>query len=127
MNKKDTLRLKEITGKISKNKKVVAIFLFGSQVTGKAREDSDIDIAVLIKDPSEKDESFIAQFWDDKLDIHSFHRLPLEIQFRVLRDGKILFIRNNKYVKYVWLKVIKSYLDFGPFISNFYRRVIQNA
>ena len=120
-------RLNEIIKKLSQNKKVAAIFLFGSQVNGRAREHSDVDIAVLIKNSNNKDLDFIAKFRNDLFDTHPFHKLPLEIQFRVIRDGKMLFLRDKKSFRLIWVKTIRDYFDFQPFINKFYRRVIANV
>ena len=45
----DRIDLNYIVERLRKNKNVVAVYLFGSQITGRAREDSDADIAVITK------------------------------------------------------------------------------
>ena len=127
MKKELADKLNKIVKKISANKKVMAIYLFGSQVTGRAREDSDIDIAVILKNPTEKDEGFVAHFWNGNFDVHCFHKLPLLIQFRVIHEGKLLFLRDREFLRYVWTRTVKKYLDFKPFIHRFYRKVLQNV
>ena len=127
MDKETKHQLNEIVSRLSENKKVAAIFLFGSAVTGRMREDSDIDIAVLMKDATDDEENHIYGYGNEKFEVHSFNKLPLEIQFRILRDGKLLLIKNKDFLKITWLKIIRDYLDFEPFISNFYRRVIKNV
>ena len=127
MNKETEYKLNELVIRISKNRKVAAIFLFGSAVTGRMREDSDIDIGVLMKDASDDEENGIYGYGNEKFEVHSFNKLPLEIQFRILRDGRLLLIKNKDFLKFTWLKVVKNYLDFEPFISNFYRKIIKNA
>ena len=127
MNKEIELKLNEIVKQISKNRKVEAIFLFGSQINGRARQDSDIDIAVLTKNINDDDEWNMAGHGSDKFEIHIFRKLPLIIQFRVIKEGKLLFVRDKKYVRDVSRFVISRYLDFQPFINRFYQRVIENV
>ncbi len=127
MDKETELNLNKIVDKISKNKKVKAIFLFGSQVNGRAREDSDVDIAVLTKEINIDEEWKISGIGNEKFEIHIFNRLPLVIQFRVIKDGKLLFVKDERYLHDVWRYVVSRYLDFQPFIDRFYQRVIENV
>ncbi len=106
---------------------VEAIMLFGSKINGNARKDSDIDIAVITKDISKNQEIKILGFSSEKFDISIFNRLPLIIQFRIIRDGKVIFCRNEDYYHEVKFNVIRKYLDFAVFINNFYRRIIKNV
>ena len=116
-----------IIGRISDIKKVKAIYIFGSQVNGRARKDSDVDIAVLTKGMSRNEELEIIGFGDDDLDISVFDNLPLVIQFRVLKEGKLLFCRDEKAVYDTRVRVFKQYLDFSYYLNNFYRRVLGNV
>ena len=127
MDKVIELKLNEIVRKISKIKSVSVIFLFGSQINGRARQDSDIDIAILTKNSSEDDEWKIVGNGNDKFEIHLFNKLPLIIQFRVIGEGKLLFVRNERYLYETRFKVIKYYLDFSCFINKFYLKAIENA
>ena len=119
--------LDKIIKNISKLKFVEGIILFGSQVNGKTREDSDVDIAVITKKLTKNQEIKILGFSSGKFDISIFNKLPLIIQFRVINDGKILFMRSEEYYHQIKYEVIRRYLDFSFFINNFYRRVIKNV
>ena len=127
MDKETEKRLNDIIKKISKIRSVSAIYLFGSQVNGRARGDSDIDIAVLTKGSKNEDDWNITSIGDEKFEIHVFNKLPLLIQFRVLSEGNLLFVRNKKHLHETRFRVIKYYLDFSDFINKFYVRAIENA
>ena len=117
-----------VLNKLRKLDKVEAIILFGSQVTGRARKDSDIDIAVVLKDNYTGDEYFeVRGFSDEFIDVNVFNRLPLMIQFRVIRDGKILYFKDKKVVHKIKTTVLRKYLDFQPYINRFYKRIINNV
>lgn len=106
---------------------VKAIILFGSQVNGNAKQDSDTDIAVITKDISKNQETKILGFSGEKFDISIFNRLPLIIQFRIIKDGKIIYLRDEKYFHELKFNIIRKYLDFSYFINNFYNRIIKNV
>ena len=128
MINKNREKLNHAIKDLSKLPFVYAIILFGSQIKGNAREDSDIDIAVLTKKVlNEKEETNIFGFSSEKFDISLFHKLPLIIQFRIIRDGKVAFCRDEKYFHEIKFNTIRQYLDFSGFINNFYRKVIENV
>ncbi len=118
--------LNAIVTNLKKLPYVEAIILFGSHARGTARQDSDIDIAVITKGATEEQE------WDiiektDEIDINTFSRLPLSIQFRIIKEGKTLFIRNKEVLEEVQLKTIRDYFDFQPFLNRMCRSVIENV
>lgn len=123
----DKEKLDYIVKGLSKLPFVQAVILFGSQVKGNSRKDSDIDIAVLTKEINSSIEAKILGFSSEEFDISIFYKLPLIIQFRVIKDGKIIFIRDKDYYHDIKYEVIRRYLDFSYFINNFYRRVIKNV
>lgn len=116
-----------IVDEISKLKCVSCIFLFGSYVHGRLRKDSDIDIAVLTKNAKKNDELKIVGYSSDVFDISVFSRLPLQIQFRILQEGKVVFCRDEKSLYDIKVEVFKRYLDFSHFLRSFYTQVIENV
>ncbi|MBU1104243.1 MAG: nucleotidyltransferase domain-containing protein [Nanoarchaeota archaeon] len=127
MNKELTKKLNSLVKKISQLPNVSAIFLFGSNVSGKTRRDSDIDVAVLTKNSNEEEEFEIIGCGNKVFDISVFARLPLIIRFRILKEGKLLFCRDKKYLLETNLNTLKNYLDFSVFINRFYKRAIKNV
>ncbi len=106
---------------------VSAVFLFGSQAADRARSDSDIDLAVLTKNATREQELEVMGYGSDSLDVSLFSRLPLLIQFRILKEGKLLYCKDKKQLHETRTKTITLYLDYAPFINKFYKRVIQNV
>ncbi len=127
MEKETLERMDKLVKKLSKIKSVRAIYLFGSHATGKATDDSDVDIAVLTKNSSEEEEFKIKGLWDEIFDVHVFWQLPLLIQFRVIKEGKLIFIKDREYVKETWIKVVREYFDFQPRVNRFYQGVLENV
>ncbi|RLF64313.1 MAG: nucleotidyltransferase domain-containing protein [Thermoplasmata archaeon] len=101
---------------------VIAIILYGSYAKGKEKPLSDIDIAVILKDKSLEAE--ISSFSSNILDVVPFHRLPLYIQFEVLKYGKILFSRDKKDFMDVKRKTLKDYLEMSYLYNRMSRRIL---
>lgn len=119
--------LDKVVGGLSSLAFVKAVILFGSRVNGNAREDSDIDIAVLTEKISRDQEAKILGFSSENFDISIFDCLPLIIQFRIIKNGNMIFCRDEDYYHEVKFNVIRKYLDFSVFINNFYKKVIKNV
>ncbi len=112
--------MKEISNVIEdlkKNSYVDAIYLFGSYATGNARPFSDIDISVITnKDiPKDEKESILSNS-SKKIDISLFYDLPLNIRFRVIKDGKLLYQRDELLTHRTKVKTVDEYLDFKHII-----------
>ncbi len=127
MLKQDEERLNIVVKKLSQLPYVSVIILFGSQATGKQRFDSDIDIAVITKKISKNQELELLGYGNEKIEISLFENLPLMVQFRVIRDGKMLVMKDEKKFHDIKYKIIKKYLDFSYYMNNFYRSVIKNV
>ncbi|MDI6708437.1 MAG: hypothetical protein QME47_05065 [Candidatus Thermoplasmatota archaeon] len=50
-----------------------------------------------MKNPDKTVEADIASFSSNVFNVVNFHKLPLYIQFEVLKHGKTLFIRDEKF------------------------------
>jgi predicted nucleotidyltransferase len=103
-----------ITEKIAKNKNVKAVYLFGSQATGKTHKLSDIDICVITNG-----KEFGGLGGSDNLDIVYFHRLPITIQFRVFKDGKPLIIKNKNFIDNLKISTLYRYREMLPIIRKY--------
>jgi len=130
MRKQDKQEIKEIIGRtvkeLKKIKEVKAVYLFGSQATGKARPYSDIDICVITgKKITKKTKLSILDPSSKRVYIHLFHELPSYIQYRVFRDGRALFVRDNDFVYELRMNTIQSYLDFKPTLDQYHEIVLR--
>ncbi len=102
--------IKKVVDGLKKYPEVAAVILFGSYAKGKAKPLSDIDLAVLVREPDKKIEAEIAGFSSATVDVVNFHRLPLYIQFEVLKHGKIVFVRDDNYFRQIKKEVLRAYL-----------------
>ena len=105
-----------------KNRDVISIYLFGSYARGREKPFSDIDICVVADRDANRDE--ILSHSSKKIDISIFHELPLTMRFRVIKDGKLLFSRDELKLHRIIVATIRSYLDFKPHILRRTQRVL---
>ena len=96
---------------IKSHPNVIAIYLFGSHAKGEATPLSDIDIAVIMENPTPESEADIGSLSSPEIDVVLFHRLPLHIRYEVFKYGKEIFVRDEERLLEIKLKVMREYLD----------------
>jgi hypothetical protein len=78
---------------------VLAVLLFGSVARGEAGGGSDVDVCLILtaarRTRKQLDEKRLAYLGDVDLDVQVFQRLPLYVRTRVLREGRVLFCRDE--------------------------------
>lgn len=102
----DIEKIKPEMAKVAQKHNLALIILYGSQATGKAREESDVDIAVLGKRkiPSDAllnlDDEFARIFRARELDVKSLHNTNPFFRYQVMRDGVLLYGKSYDYNSY---------------------------
>ncbi len=109
--------LQKVIDELKKHPKVVAAVLFGSWARGEQTPLSDIDMAVFLKDPTPDDEADVGSMYSDDIDLVLFHRLPLYIQFEVLRDGKEIFVKDREALNEMIVKTLLRYHEMADFFK----------
>ena len=122
LNKKQ--RLERVAEEAKRDKHVAAVLLFGSHAGKRASKNSDIDICLLFSDRNtasgrELEFSSIS----DAVDVSDFYSLPIYIRKRILKDGKVLFCRNERLLYDASLKTIKEYRHYGRHYNYYLRRI----
>jgi predicted nucleotidyltransferase len=123
MNKEQHV-LNALIEKIKVFPEVLAIILFGSSAKDKTKEISDIDIAVVIRNPDKQIEAEIGSMYSQKFDVVLFHRLPLHIQFEVLKYGREVFCRDEKNLLEIKREVLNEYIEMSDMYERIKRRVL---
>src|SRR5213593_1945468 len=95
---------------------VLAVMLFGSRARGEAGLDSDFDVCLVLTsgpmsdaDGTQKRLDYLAEA---DLDLTIFQQLPLYVRSRVLREGKVLFVRDENQLYDVAIRSVKAWEDF---------------
>lgn len=126
----------EIVSKIRRHlgDQIDFIVLFGSASTGETHPLSDIDIGVKVSLKEEEYNFIFTELLslfdsskDPHIDVTLLNIASLSLQFRVVRDGKILYVRQNEksdvwqtYVEYVLIR----YPDWRFYIENYLKQSI---
>lgn len=118
---------------------IAGIFLFGSQAQGTATKTSDFDIGVLLKDRHVLDDFLRKQALYDSLydivssqikkllnvDIVFLQSADLQLQFHVVRDGRLLYLGDKKIVSDFLEQTMDAYADFAPHRKEFHEAILQ--
>jgi len=109
-------------GNLFKSKGIVSAYLFGSQAKGKLGPLSDVDIAIQLDASvlSHQRFQFKLHFLDkltkrlktDHVDLVLLEEAPLLLAHRILRDGQLLYCRNQKSRIRNEFRLLTNYLDF---------------
>lgn len=114
---------------ISKKYKIKFAYIFGSQATGKATENSDIDIAVFFEEKYQPmEDAFIRGdiieegkvFFKKDVDIVSLNNASLLLKYEVIHDG--IVIKNEKERADFESLSLREYFDF-----KYYSDIYDNA
>lgn len=100
---------------------VYGVYIFGSYAKGKRiSKKSDIDICFFINPNNENLVRELISEGNDELDIQIFHKLPLSIQFDILKTGKIFKINDKINFKEQKMKTLRKYKDESWVFKNIY-------
>jgi uncharacterized protein len=111
---------------------VQAALLFGSRASGRARADSDIDVAVLL-DPVAAAQSvrerlrrilvaLSTELAADRLDVVILNDAPPALAFQILKHGVVAFERDPVALHRLRVRTYALHSDFEP-VERFFREV----
>ena len=117
----------EVIKRAREDGQVLALILFGSQARGEDTAVSDLDLCLVLSpapytplELSEKQFEYLAKFPPD---IHIFQQLPLYMKQQVLRDGNVLFCRDEDLLYELAFTVIREYSDFEHVYRDYLKEV----
>lgn len=128
-----TLKFERLKGIFKDYPYIASAYLFGSAATGKNNPMSDVDIAILLKEPHPVGRDLthkmdylafeIESVLKQEVDIVELNRQGLIFVHNVLRTGKLIYDAAPGFrIRFV-AKVISEYCDFEPtlrFMNNYY-------
>lgn len=114
--------------KIARQKKgVIGVYLFGSVARAQKTSRSDIDICII---PEKK------WYGTDKIieisakaainvDVVSFYRLPIQIRYRVFREGRSLYEKDRDKITRIMYNTVHDYLEMKPMLDRIYNAILK--
>ena|SRR3989344_2245042 len=121
MDKDRDKEIDKIIEKVRKDEEVIAVALFGSSLKGNGR---DIDVCLFLRE--KRDNLFMsrkkleyAKEVGDGIDVSIFQQLPVFIRIRILKEGRVLFVRDESLLYEIAFSTIKEF-DFYEKIYNMY-------
>ena len=124
MATKNLNKIQELVEKLKPFKEVKAVYLFGSVAKGKATPLSDIDICVITDKVSEEVKAEISSLSSEKIEVSIFEDLPMSLQVRVFKEGKVLFMGDERFISSMRADLISRYLDFKPILKRYYEKAL---
>ena len=116
MNKDKIIKkIREICGRL-KNKKIVAVYLFGSVVNGSTTALSDIDICVIGENMSLDEKIIACREFPENYDISFFDEIPIWIKIRVLK-GVVVVVNDSEKLYDISFRTLAEYEDFKYLIN----------
>jgi len=112
---------------VRQDEEITAVILFGSIARDEATAVSDIDVCLVLKSGryrakylSEKKLHYLKK---SDFDIQIFQQLPLYIRKRILKEGKILFCRDEDDLYNIAFKTIDEYSHMERFYCEYLNEV----
>lgn len=108
--------LTRLVARAEQDPDVLAVILFGSRARGEASAGSDVDVCLVLAPGASREHAatearleYLAEF---DLDVSVFQQLPLQLRSRVLKEGKVLFVRDEDTLYALALRTVRAYEDF---------------
>jgi len=129
LNKRWTKELERLLRRAHEDAAVLAVLLFGSAARGELSSHSDIDVCLVLEPQpksyartslSRKRLEYLQHF---DLDVHVFQQLPLYIRRRVLKEGQVLFVRDEDLLYDVAFRTAQAFEDFKHIYYEYLERV----
>jgi len=121
--------LEELLGVAREDPHVLAVILYGSHARGEERAGSDTDVCLALRPAFPKEElpakAFAYLGFD--LDVRLFQALPLPVRRRVLREGRVLYVRDEDALYDLAIHTAKEWEDFRHIYQDYLEAVARGS
>ncbi len=113
--------VKKIEDFFSKEKRIAAVFLFGSFGTEFENSFSDIDIGIIfmpdiqvgLEDELDLDARLSLFLKTDQIDLVNLNKAPIQLRFNAIKDGDLIYERDNTVTSDFIENTYRYYLDYS--------------
>jgi predicted nucleotidyltransferase len=129
MDQPRAIEVEKLLAQAGRDPDVLAVLLFGSVARGEQTAHSDVDICLVLMPPSTPYENtsllrkrleYLAQF---NLDVQIFQALPLYLRSRILKEGQVLFVRDEDLLYDLAFRTAQAFEDFKPIYYRYLEQV----
>jgi predicted nucleotidyltransferase len=98
------------------DEEVLAVILFGSQARGEATSASDVDVCLVLRggryDALYLSRKKLQYLKLGDLCVHVYQQIPIYIRRRVLKEGRVLFVRDEEALYEIAFRTAQAFEDF---------------
>lgn len=106
--------LDKLQGKMEEDPDVLAIILYGSYARGEKARDVDLCLVLFPEKTQNGLNKRIEYSYYDMIDVQVFQDLPLYMRPRILREGKMLHVKDEDLLYDVAIQTAKEYELYRP-------------
>ncbi len=121
--------LKRLLATVRQDEDVLAAFLFGSFVRGEETHFSDMDLCLVLApkplpfEPAALSHKRLDYLKDFSFDIQIFQQLPIYVRRRVLKEGRLLFVRDEARLYELAFRTAQAFEDFRPIYLSYLEEI----
>lgn len=127
--------LQKIEEYFSQKPEVAAVYLYGSQARGDAKDNSDIDLGILltVKDVSKRFKLQVAYSFElpkvtnKEIEVQDLENCSVDFAHRVLAEGKLLVSNNEKVRIEFEERIFRTYFDLKPALDEYFSKLSEIA
>ena len=115
----DLSLLKEVFGRYPD---VLAVYLFGSRVTGHPHRESDLDLAVLPRDSSLRERRLdiladLARYGFSNVDLVFLDTDDIVLKYEAVKHNRVVYQAEDFDRGSTYSRIIRQYFDFLPYLE----------
>ena len=111
-------------------------YIFGSEISGFKHPESDLDIGIILKNGLPETGKIMRIYGDiysdlsmvfpeEEIDLVFLEEAPLHFQFKVLTEGRQIYLTDIEQSYNYKENIINLYLDWKYFIDDFYQGILE--
>jgi predicted nucleotidyltransferase len=129
IDKKKAAELDRLLAMVRQDEEVLAVIIFGSAARDEQVSSLDVDICLVMTPqpepfrPNTLSHKRLEYMKDNSLDVRIFQQLPLYIRTRVLKEGRVLFVRDEDQVYELAFRTAQAFEDFKHIYYGYLKEV----